>query len=352
MWEREEKTEPATPKRREEAREKGNVAKSREVTYLFSLLGMTLALYFFGPYGIKNMLEIWQFGFTEGIRAELIPDDILSLLGKSFGRSFLLAAPLVGLSLAAAMAAEVLQVGILFTAQPLLPQFSRINPIQGLQRIFSIQSFMELLKGISKILIVGYVGYVTIKSQLPHILSLPQRDVGEGEVIIINILFSVFYRSCLVLLGLAALDYAFQRWNYEKGLRMSKEEIKEELKQGEGDPKIRARIRSIQREIARRRMMASIPKADVVITNPTHIAIALEYRREKMIAPQVVAKGRGFIAERIIEVAKIHGIPVVEDKPLAHALFRLKVGEAIPAELYKAVAEILAYIYQMKGRAL
>lgn len=351
-WGKEEKTEPATPKRREEAREKGHVPKSREVTYLFSLLGATTALYFFGPYGVKGMSEIWQYTLTDAATMELVPDNILPLLKELFGRAFLLMAPLVGFSVVAAIAAEYMQVGFLLTSRPLIPQISRINPIQGFQRIFSAQSFRELLKGILKLLILGYVGYITIKAHLPYILSLTQCDLVEAGAIITKALFSILYRSCLVLAGLAVLDYLFQRWDYEKGLRMSKEELKEELKQREGDPIIRARIKSIQRDIARRRMMASVPNADVIITNPTHIAVALEYSRGKIIAPRIVAKGGGFIAEKIIRIAKVHGIPIVEDKPLAHALFRLKLGDAIPEELYKAVAEILVYIYQMKGRSL
>jgi flagellar biosynthetic protein FlhB len=202
-----------------------------------------------------------------------------------------------------------------------------------------------------KLFIVSYVAYVTVKGEIDGLPSLMDRSIGDITVYMGEISFKIILRTSWVLLVLAVLDYVYQRWEYEKGLKMSRQEIKDEFRQTEGDPLIKARIKRIQREMARKRMMAKVPKADVVITNPDHIAVALEYNQLKMSAPVVIAKGAGFIAERIRELARQNNVPVIENKPLAQVLYKMvKVEQVIPENLYRAVAEVLAYVYGLKER--
>jgi len=225
--------------------------------------------------------------------------------------------------------------------------------IKGLSQLFNKQALVELLKSLLKILIVGWIAYSTIKGEWPNILLLFGQEVGNIFHFVASLSLRLILRTGLVMLVLALLDYFYQRWSYEKNLRMSRQEIKEEAKQMEGDPIIKARIRTVQRQLARQRMMAEVPKADVIITNPTHLAIALVYESQRMEAPQVVAKGAGFIAQKIVEIGRNHQIPVIENKPLAQILYKtVDLGKTIPSSLYRAVADILAYVYKIKGKRL
>jgi flagellar biosynthesis protein FlhB len=220
-----------------------------------------------------------------------------------------------------------------------------------LQRLLSVQGLSELIKSLLKIGLIGYVTCQTIMAEVESFIMLSARDVGSIAQYVGQSTLRVCVRAASVMLALAVFDYAWQRWQFEKSLRMSKQEIKEESKAQEGDPQIKARIRSIMREMARKRMMQDVPKATVVVTNPTHLAIALVYQREEMVAPQVVAKGAGYVAERIKAIAQEHAIPLVENKPIAQQLFKtVDIGETIPEGLYKAVAEILAYVYRLEKR--
>jgi flagellar biosynthetic protein FlhB len=264
---------------------------------------------------------------------------------------FIFIAPLLLTVLVAGILANFVQVGLVFSAEALEPKFSKIDPVKGFQRLFSLKSFAELTKSIVKLCVVSYVAYVTVKGEIEVIPSLMDRSIGDIMVYMGEISFKIILRTSWVLIVLAIMDYVYQRWEYEKGLRMSRQEIKDEYKQTEGDPLMKARIRRIQREMARKRMMAKVPKADVVITNPEHIAVALEYDQLKMFAPVVVAKGVGFIAEKIKEIARQNNVPIIENKPLAQVLNKMvKVNEVIPENLYKAVAEVLAYIYGLKAK--
>jgi flagellar biosynthetic protein FlhB len=246
------------------------------------------------------------------------------------------------------LACHVLQTGLFFSFNSLAPKWSHINPAQGLQRILSMQGLSEMVKSLLKIGLLGYVVYRAIAGEVEHFLMLQARDVLSIAQYIGTSSMHVCVRASYVMVLLAVIDYAWQRWQFEKSLRMSKQEIKEENKAQEGDPQIKARIRSIMREMARKRMMQEVPKATVVVTNPTHLAIALAYRRDEMIAPQVVAKGAGYVAERIKAMAREHDIPLVENKPVAQQLYRtVDLGGAVPEALYKAVAEILAYVYRL-----
>lgn len=261
--------------------------------------------------------------------------------------------PLIISILIIGVLSNYLQVGVIFTGEPLLPKLERINPITGFRRIFSWKALAELIKGILKAVILGYIIYVTLKSHWKDYLPLMDQGIRGILEFLGRMGFKIGLRASLALLLLAFLDYGFQKWQYERSLRMTKEEVKEEYKEHEGDPLIKARIRSLQREMARRRMLTEVPAADVVITNPFHIAVALRYEAGKMAAPKVVAKGARLLAEKIKEIAHKHGVPIVEDKPLAQALYKsTKVGDEIPVSLYKAVAEILAYIYRLKGKKL
>lgn len=277
------------------------------------------------------------------------PDDIPALFMDLLLRSAWLAGPMVALVVLVVIASNVAQFGLISAPEALAPKWSRINPGEGLRRIFSLQSVMELWKGLLKLGIVAWVLWRSIMAEWEILVSLGSasawtigREMAQG-------ILKIGIRSGLVLAGLALLDYLYQRWEHERSLRMTKEEVKEEFKQREGDPKVRARIRQRQREMARRRMMAAVPKADVVITNPEHLAVALQYDRARMAAPTVVAKGAGRLAQKIKEVALAHGVETVENRPLAQVLYRnVEVGGQIPVELYKAVAEILAHVYRKK----
>jgi flagellar biosynthesis protein FlhB len=259
--------------------------------------------------------------------------------------------PLLLTTFALTLGCHLLQTGFLFSLNSLAPQWSHINPARGLQRLLSVQGLSELIKSLLKIGLIGYVTYRTIMAEVESFVMLSARDVGSIAQYVGQSTLHVCVRAAYVMLALAVLDYAWQRWQFEKRLRMTKQEIKEESKAHEGDPQIKARIRSIMREMARKRMMQDVSKATVVITNPTHLAIALAYQREEMVAPQVVAKGAGYVAERIKAIAQEHAIPLVENKPIAQQLFKtVDLGETIPEGLYKAVAEILAYVYRLEKR--
>jgi flagellar biosynthetic protein FlhB len=243
------------------------------------------------------------------------------------------------------------QVGNIFSTKVLVPDLSRLQLFQGLKRIFSGNSLVELGKSIAKILIIGSVAYYSVKKELPYLLPLLDQEVGQIVLYLAGAVFRITGRIVIALVVLAAGDYFYQRYRFEKNLKMTKQEVKDEMRQVEGDPKVKARMRSIMRQMANKRMMTEVATADVVITNPTHVAVALKYDAT-MIAPQVVAKGQGFIAQKIIALAQEAGVPRVENRELARSLYRLvEVGKTIPTSLYRAVAEVLAYVYRLRGAA-
>ena len=348
-----ERTEKATPKRRSEARKKGQVAKSREVTSVMVLLAGLLALFLLGSsyYGQLSTLMIRSFEQIGTIMVS--PENIHVLQNQLLASMGLILAPFLGVVTVVSLASNYVQVGGFWSWQLIKPDPAKIFSLQGLRRIFSLQSLMELLKSIGKILIVGGMAYYTIKKELPNILPLMEQEIGSISRYIFSVSQDIFLNTILVMVLLAGLDYIFQRWNYEKTLRMSKQEIKDEGKQAEGDPLVKARIRSLQRDLARRRMMAEVPKADVIITNPTHIAVALRYISGEMDAPKVVAKGAGFVAEKIKAIGQEHEIPILENKPLAQILHKtVEVGQMIPAALYHLVADVLAFVYRTKKKTI
>ena len=346
-----EKTEQATPKRREEARKKGQVAKSQEIASAAILLACLTYFYFDSTRLVKKLMGLVRGFLNESGTLLISTNNIQALAVDWLYEFFILIAPLLLTVLIAGFLANFVQVGFVVSTEALTPQFSKIDPINGFQRLFSLKSFAEMAKSIVKLCVVGYVAYITVNGEIENLPSLMDESIGDIMVYMGRISFKIILRTSWVLIVLAILDYVYQRWEHERGLKMSRQEVKDEYKQVDGDPLIKARVRRIQREMARKRMMARVPKADVVITNPDHIAVALEYDQLKMFAPVVVAKGAGLIAEKIREIARKNNVPVVENKPLARVLYKVaNMNEVIPENLYKAVAEVLAYVYGLKKK--
>ena len=346
-----ERTEKATPKRRQESRRKGRVAQSREIPSVMILI-TSLGVFFFAGGSIFRKITAFASQIFQQLYTSPLSD--VSTTASFVAGVFLFFAevtfPLMLAILAAGVCAHVAQFGILFTTESLTPKLSRLSPISGIKRIFSLRSLVELAKSVLKILAVAGTAYWLIRGELHLVPELVLSGAVDILAFTGRVAFKICLGACVTLVILAAMDYAYQRWEYEKNLRMTKQEVKDEYKQTEGDPKVKARIRSIQMETARRRMMEAVPEADVVITNPTHLAVALRFDADKMAAPCVVAKGAGYVAERIKQVASDHRVPIVENKPLARTLAAsVDIGDSIPVELYKAVAQILAYVYRLKG---
>ena len=348
-----EKTEPATPKRLQEMREKGQVAKSREVPSVAVLIASLLVFYFLGSTMFKQFMDLmqWVFSSSGGLRIE--EANLQWLLMELMRRGLEIMAPLLVALVAVGLVSNYLQVGFIFSLKSIVPKFSKLDPIKGFAKIFSKQTLVELVKNIFKVVIVGCVTYLTVKGELNHIIPLMDMEVWSIMSYIGSVCFKIMLSTSWVLILLAFLDYIFQRWDFQQEAKMSKQEVKDEFKQREGDPLIKSRVRQAQREMARRRMMEAVPKADVVITNPAHLAIALEYNTQKMMSPKVIAKGTRLMAERIKEVARQNQVPIVENKPLAQALFAsVEIGQEIPVVFYKAVAEILSYVYRLKNKRM
>jgi flagellar biosynthetic protein FlhB len=348
-----ERTEQATGKRRAEARKKGQVARSREISSVAVLLVALSVIYVLSTYLFQRLSWVMVQSLQKIGTFSLSPENILGFGGEIVWALVQILAPILLAVFVMGILSNYVQIGTLFTLEVIQPKLSRMDPIQGFRRLLSKQSFAEVLKALFKFLIIAWVAYATVQNELAEILTLPDQEVGGIFRFIGSVSARIFFKTVLVMVALAVLDYLFQRWSYEKSLRMTKREVQEEFKQTEGDPLVKSRIRSIQREMARRRMMAEVPKADVVITNPTHLAVALGYDKEEMAAPKVLAKGAGIIAEKIKEVARAHQIPLVENKPLTQALYKtVDLGQVIPSTLYQVVADILAHVYRMKNRTL
>ena len=346
-----ERTETPTLKRREDARREGQVAISREVSSA-ALLG-AIALYFFLALDptIRSLQQYWRTSLERAAMEELTIQGSARIFGAMLYSVAPGIAGLFGLVVVVAFFSVVMQVGVVFT--PLKFEGGRLNPIQGLQRIFSAQGGAEFFKSLFKLVIIGYVTWASYNQEVLPLLTLSQRP-PEGIIqYTFSLLGTMFARVALALVVLAVFDYLFQRWTLEQRLKMTRQELKEEMKQTEGDPQIRARVRQVQREMSRARMMQNVPKADVVVTNPTHYACALIYDRETMTAPQLVAKGADFIARRIREIAMENGVTLVENPLVARELYyNVEIGQQVPEQFFRAVAEILAYVYRLKGRAV
>ncbi|MGZ3684841.1 MAG: EscU/YscU/HrcU family type III secretion system export apparatus switch protein, partial [Bdellovibrionota bacterium] len=289
--------------------------------------------------------------FTEIASSELTNQRAGILLTMCLSQAARLVLPIAAAGFAAGVLGSVVQFGFLFTWAPLTPDVNRINPLSGFQRVASTQSLVEGFKSLIKLIAVVSVTYMLLKTEMLGSSSMSDMESGAFMAYMTSTAFRLVGGVCVGLFVVAALDFAYQKYRYRQGLMMTKQEVKQEHKQREGDPLLKARIRSLQREMARKRMMQDVPKADVIVTNPTHIAVALKYDAEKMAAPRVIAKGADLVAQRIKEVARKNGIPIVENVPLARALHKsVKVGKTVPRSLYQAVAEVLAYVYRLKGK--
>lgn len=346
------KTEQATPKRKQEARKKGQVLQSPEITSAVILVVAFLSFKLFGGFIYGNILAFTQKVFTEYIRYNEI--FTITSLSAFFIEVLVLfikvAFPIMGTILIAGLAINYAQVGFVFTTETIAFNIERIiNPVIGLKRMFSARAIADLVKSIVKIIIVSLVVYQYIKGQIDNILNILNMDTVNILSYFGVLVFNVGIRIGITFIVLGIFDYLFQWWQYEKNLRMSKQEVKDEYKQTEGNPQVKSKIREKQRAMSMRRMMQEVPKADVVITNPTHFAVAIKYDLSVSSAPMVIAKGQDYIAQRIKEIAKENNVDVVENKPLARALFNtVDIGESIPPELYQAVAEVLAFVYSLK----
>ncbi|MDO3378061.1 flagellar biosynthesis protein FlhB [Geoalkalibacter halelectricus] len=345
-----EKTEKATAKRRQDFRQKGQVAQSREVNTAVIMIGAVILWFFYAPFFYAELHTLIGSIWGRAAELEVTTGSVPVLMRAILGKMALLLAPLLLLTLVLGMAASVMQIGWLFTTKPMEPDLTKLNPITGMKKFVSKRMLVELVKSLTKVGVVGYVAYLTVAGEFENALYLVDMDLTETLNFVARITFLVLLKTCGVLIILAIFDYAFTRWEMEEKMKMTKQETKDEHKQTEGDPLLKAKIRSVQMEMARKRMMSEVPKADVVVTNPTHLSVALSYERGRMDAPRVVAKGADRVALRIREIARENDVPLVENVPVARALYQVELGQEIPEEMFKAVAEILAYVYSLKGQ--
>lgn len=346
-----EKTESATPKKRQESRNKGQVAKSAEIPGSLILLGCICCLIMLGPFMQKQILAMFGDTLLHRLSMDVTEDNIMSLFSSYVIQMLIFLAPIFVVVLIIAFGANYVQIGWLFTLEPLSPKLGKLNPLTGAKGIFGVRSIVEFLKSSAKLFAIGIVVYLVLWGEKERFLALATIPV-EGIfsfVADLTIRLGIFVAALLFLLAIP--DYIYQKYEYEKKLKMSKQDIKEEHKNAEGDPLIKGKIKQRQRQMAMMRMMQEVPNADVIITNPTHFAVALKYDATKMDAPTVIAKGQDYVALRIRELAKQNDVMIMENKPLARALYeKTEVGQSVPADLFQAVAEVLAYVYRLKGR--
>ncbi len=346
-----EKTEDPTDKKRDDARNEGQVAFSREVGSA-ALLAATLSVFYFMS---SNLLEDSQQLFVEAFSNlttnEITIQSVVPTIVPLVGIGGWLLLPFFAIAVIIGIFASIFQVGLRLTWKPLMPKFSKISPLSGIKRLFSTQGLVELFKSLFKITALGYIGYDTFEAEKEAWAGLISLPPSEIIVYCFQLLNEVSLKILLTVIALSVIDYFYQRWYLEQQLRMTKQEVKEENKQTEGDPHVKSRIRQVQREMARARMMQEVPKADAILTNPTHYSVAIRYDRETMTAPHVTAKGGDHLAQRMRVIARENSVPIVERPKLARELYNdVEVGEVIPDQFFRAVAEVLSYVYRLKGR--
>ena len=347
-----EKTEVPTEKKRRESREEGQVAFSKELSSAALLAGIVLTLVATSPIILDAMRQLMSQIFRDLAQSEeLSIDSIFTLSGEIFYIILPAFAPFVAVIIFVGIFASVLQVGVQITFKAISPKFNKISPLTGLKRLFSSQSLADFLKSMAKLIIVGFVGYLTYIEKITELNGL---SVSTPESILIynfTVVAEVAGKIVLALVVIAIFDYFYQRWHHEQQLMMTKQEVKDETKQTEGDPQLKARIRQIQREMSNARMMQEVPKADAVIVNPTHFSVAILYDRDVMSAPEVIAKGADHLALRMRTVARENNVPILERPELARDLYaNVEIGDDIPERFYKAIAEILAFVYRLRKR--
>jgi len=352
-----EKTEPASQKKLDDARKEGQVAKSKEVATGVGLLSLFLLLKFWVSYLGTQFLEL--FGGVYNKIPELttlnekgaMGADITVLMRQVFLQLIIYVAPVFLIAFVGAFVSDYVQVQWKPTGKPLMPKFNKLNPINGFKRIFSINTLFELVKSLAKIFLIGYVAYSFLKGKSDQFLLLYDIPLMSALSLVGKTVIDLGIRISLVYMVIVVADFAYQKFKFAKDMRMTKQEVKEEFKNQEGNPEVKGRIRQKMREVSQRRMMQSLPQADVVITNPTHYAVAIKYDPDASSAPVVLAKGADYLAMKIKEVAKDNKIEIVENKPLARMLYaNVNIGDEVPPELYSAVAEVLAYVYHLQGR--
>ena len=345
------KTEKPTPRRKQKARQQGQVAKSADMNSVAVLLAGVFSLWLMGGFLYTQLSDLMRFMWSNLGTVHMDMAQAHQLAVSVLDHFLVTVLPVWLAVFAAALAMNIVQVGFMLAPTRIKPDLKKINPLTGLKRFASLKLLVDLGKNIGKLVVVGGVAYLTFADEMDALPKLADMNTSSTMIYIVSVCFKIFWRSVLAMLVLALLDWAYQRYDFQKNLKMSKQEIKDEHKQTEGDPQVKSRIRSIQRDQARRRMMSDVPEADVVVTNPTHLAVALVYKMAEMDAPKVVAKGANRIAERIKALAKENDVPVIEDKPLAQALYKaVEVGDSIPSDLYEATATILAHVYRMKNK--
>jgi flagellar biosynthetic protein FlhB len=345
------KTENATPKRKEDARKKGQVARSAEINTVLNVLVSLVILNISGEYMMHNIKELTGIYWSNIMTYTFDINTISSFTNDLIFKFFMILLPLFVSVFLIGIISNVIQVGFNVSFEPLKPTFDKINPAKGFKRIFiSKRLIFEIIKDFFKIGVIGYILYSTVRKILDDIFMTPLMDINTYFAFSCSSVYKLSMKFIIAFVIFAIVDYLFNKYEYEDNLKMSKQEIKDEMKQMEGDPLIKSRIRQIQREIARKRMISEIPQADVVITNPTHVAVALRYKEGVDDAPTIVGKGMNLMAEKIKGIARENSIIIVENPPLARTLVKLEVGWTIPPELFQAVAEILAYVYQAKGK--
>ncbi len=347
-----EKTEAPTPRRLSEARNDGNVARSADLSAAVILLGAILLLYFLGMRvmtGMRMSVEV----FMSGSHASNLTraDDLTGVLGWVVYDLVASLAPLLLAVFAIALVTAVSQVGFLLTGKPLIPKFSRLDPIKGTANLFSKRAFMRLVMSLTKVILIAGLSFWIIYEDTNPLLALGELQVAQAFIIGARLVFMMALKLAVLLIIIALLDLVYQRWQHTEDLKMTKQQVKEEMKSMDGDPLMKQRRARVARQLAMQRMSQAVPNADVIVTNPTHFAVAIKYDSKTMRAPKVVAKGADFMAMRIRQLGALHEIPIIERKPLARALYAsVDIGQEVPAEHYAAIAEILAYVYRLGDR--
>lgn len=346
-----EKTEKATPKKRDESRKKGQVAKSQELPGSILLLTCIVMLMIFGSNFRTSITHMFTDVFNNRMTMEITVDNVMNMMMQYMLEILKLLAPIFIAVILIVILASFGQYGLLFVTEGLKPKFSKLDPIKGAKNLFSLRSIVELLKSLLKMSVIGFLVFTTLQGQMGVISILHSMSLEDILGFAASTTMSLGIKIGAALIILAVFDFMYQKFEFEKSIRMSKQDIKDEYKKAEGDPMIKGKIRERQRRMAMQRMMQDVPTADVIITNPTHYAVALKYDGDQMQAPEVVAKGQDFVALRIREIAKDNGVMIMENKPLARALFaQAEIGDTVPADLFQAVAEVLAYVYKLKGK--
>lgn len=350
----EEKTEQPTYKKLKDARDKGQIAQSKDLNSAITLLAVFMSFAFLSDFYVENMIAYFNYVI------EMTTDTATLFSGNNISLFFTdmivfiikMSLPLLLIALGSGVFISYIQVGFIFTTETLKPKLDKINPLKGLKNMFSSRALVEMVKSIAKAVLILYVAVTYIYDHINDLLITLELDLGSIVLTMWDLIYGVVIRCAILMFVIAVFDFAYKKWKNKKELMMSKQEIKQEYKQSEGDPQLKARIKEKQRAFAMGRMMQEVPKADVIITNPTHFAIALKYDVKLGDAPVVVAKGKDLIAQNIKRIALENEVPIVENKPLAQTLYKtVEIGSFIPADLYEAVAEVLAYVFSLKNKS-